>query len=64
MSENLKNLENLEEEKVKIQPCAQPADLPAGRCYIVHSHNRYTKLGKVSEKSVTYFGVALYKNPI
>ena len=28
MSENLKNFENLKEKKVKIQPCAQPTDLP------------------------------------
>ena len=35
MSENLKNLENLEEEKVKIQPCAQPNDLPkAGHRFV------------------------------
>ena len=27
-SENSKNFENLEEKKVKIQPCAQPIDLP------------------------------------
>ena len=25
---NLKNFENLKEKKVKIQPCAQPTDLP------------------------------------
>jgi hypothetical protein len=28
LSENLKNLENLKEKKIKIQPCAQPTDLP------------------------------------
>ena len=28
MSENLKNFENFKEKKVKIQPCAQPTDLP------------------------------------
>ena len=28
MSENLKNFENLTEKRVKIQPCAQPTDLP------------------------------------
>ena len=28
MSENLKNFEKLKEKKVKIQPCAQPTDLP------------------------------------
>ena len=28
ISENLKNFENLKEKKVKIQPCAQPTDLP------------------------------------
>jgi hypothetical protein len=28
MSENLKNFENLKEKKVKIQPFAQPTDLP------------------------------------
>jgi hypothetical protein len=28
MSENLKNFENLKEKKSKIQPCAQPTDLP------------------------------------
>ena len=28
MSGNLKNFENLTEKRVKIQPCAQPTDLP------------------------------------
>ena len=28
MSKNLKNFENLKEKKVKIEPCAQPTDLP------------------------------------
>jgi hypothetical protein len=28
MSKNLKNLENLTEKRAKIQPCAQPTDLP------------------------------------
>ena len=28
LSENVKNFENLKEKKVKIQPCAQPTDLP------------------------------------
>ena len=28
MSENLKNFENLTEKRFKIQPCAQPTDLP------------------------------------
>ena len=28
MSENLKNFESLQEIKIKIQPCAQPTDLP------------------------------------
>ena len=28
MSANLKNFENLTEKRVKIQPCAQPTDLP------------------------------------
>ena len=28
MSEHLKNFENLKEKNVKIQPCAQPTDLP------------------------------------
>jgi hypothetical protein len=28
LSENWKNLENLKEKKIKIQPCAQPTDLP------------------------------------
>ena len=28
ISKNLKNFENLKEKKIKIQPCAQPTDLP------------------------------------
>ena len=31
MSENLNNFENLKENKIKIQPCAQPTDLPITR---------------------------------
>ena len=39
ISENLKNFENLKEKRVKIQPCAQPTDLPKlARCSIPLSH--------------------------
>ena len=75
MSENLKNFENLKEKKIKIQPCAQPTDLPKTgqvlqtRPTLDHLaiglvDNKYTKLGKIGEKVLLILGLAHINLPL
>ena len=70
MSENLMNFENLKEKKVKIQPCAQPTDLPKkwpdaiDHITIGLVDNKYTKLGKIGEKVLLILGLSYIKIPL
>ena len=70
MSENLKNLGNLKEKKIKIQSCAQPTDLPdnwpgaLAHLAIGLVDNKDTKLGKIGEKVLLILGLAHINLPL
>ena len=59
MSVNLNNLENLEEKRDKIQPCAQPPKNWPGALI-----NKYTKLGKTGAKVLLILRLAHINLPL